>query len=74
MSAMKIRISNKGDAWESTTRTWFHDRRGEIFRVLEVHEGLQRIYEVDILHLKAAGQLDLVQAFVPAVYAEEVPD
>jgi hypothetical protein len=71
---MRIKISSKGDAWERTAHTWFHHRRGEVFHVLEVHEGLQRIYEVDVRHLSQSGALDLRQAFVPAVYAEEIPD
>lgn len=69
---MKIRISNKGDSWDRTARTWFHDRQGQVFDVVEVHEGLQRIYQVDVSHLARAGEIDIYRAFVPAVYAEEV--
>jgi hypothetical protein len=71
---MRIKISSRGDSWEQTTHTWFHDRHGEEFHVLEIHEGLQRIYEVDVRHLALTGLLDLHQAFVPAVFAEEVPE
>jgi len=71
---MKIRISSNGDSWDRTAHTWFHDWRGEVFEVVEVHEGLQRIYEVDVSQLAGSGQIDLKQAFVPAKYAEELPE
>jgi hypothetical protein len=72
LRGLKIRISSKGDSWDRTAHTWFHDRRGEVFDVIEIHEGLQRIYEVDVSRLAQSGEIDLRQAFVPAVYAEEI--
>ena len=71
---VSIRLCTKVDPWEKTMHTWFHTRCGETFRVVDVHQGLSRIYEVDVTALYQAGQLDITRAFVPATFAEELVD
>jgi hypothetical protein len=74
MKEVSIRLCAKVDPWEKTSHTWFHSRCGETFRVVDIHQGLSRIYEVDVTDLHLAGQLDITRAFVPASFAEELAD
>ena len=69
---MRVRIGQLGVPWSTAQGTWYYEHEGEEFEVLAVHEGLNRLYEVDVSHLAARGLISMPRAFVPATFAEEV--
>jgi hypothetical protein len=71
---MRVRIGPQNVPWSGTVGTWYHDHEGEEFEVVAIHDGLNRLYEVDVRHLAARGLIGMSRAFVPAAFAEEVDE
>ena len=71
---MRVRIGAQAIPWSQARGTWYFDHEGEEFEVVQVHEGLNRLYEVDVRHLASTGAIGVAKAFVPATFAEEVLD
>jgi hypothetical protein len=71
---MRVRVGPVSLPWSHAQGTWFYEHEGEEFEVVAFHEGLNRLYEVDVRHLASTGRIEVGRAYVPEAFAEEVSE